>query len=64
MLSGPICAIVFEGKEVVKTGRGKIFRGKERDGMSFKSQSLVMLGATNPLASTPGTIRGGKFYPT
>ncbi|RPA86186.1 nucleoside diphosphate kinase [Ascobolus immersus RN42] len=39
MNSGPICAMVWEGKEVVKTGR-------------------VILGATNPLASAPGTIRG------
>ncbi|KAH8146831.1 uncharacterized protein LAJ45_09205 [Morchella importuna] len=39
MNSGPICAMVWEGREVVKTGR-------------------VILGATNPLASAPGTIRG------
>ena len=39
MASGPVCAMVWEGKEVVKTGR-------------------VLLGATNPLASAPGTIRG------
>ncbi|KAI5799252.1 nucleoside diphosphate kinase [Peziza echinospora] len=39
MGSGPIAAMVWEGKEVVKTGR-------------------VILGATNPLASAPGTIRG------
>ncbi|KAJ5512173.1 hypothetical protein N7463_001725 [Penicillium fimorum] len=39
MLSGPICAMVWEGKDAVKTGR-------------------VLLGATNPLASAPGTIRG------
>ncbi|KAL0640029.1 nucleoside diphosphate kinase Ndk1 [Maublancomyces gigas] len=39
MLSGPICAMVWEGREVVKTGR-------------------TILGATNPLASAPGTIRG------
>jgi nucleoside-diphosphate kinase len=39
MLSGPICAMVWEGRDVVKTGR-------------------VILGATNPLASAPGTIRG------
>ncbi|WBW74592.1 nucleoside diphosphate kinase Ndk1 [Schizosaccharomyces osmophilus] len=39
MGSGPVCAMVWEGKDVVKTGR-------------------VMLGATNPLASAPGTIRG------
>nr|OQO23340.1 Nucleoside diphosphate kinase [Rachicladosporium sp. CCFEE 5018] len=39
MNSGPICAMVWEGREVVKTGR-------------------MILGATNPLASQPGTIRG------
>ncbi|KAI5780838.1 nucleoside diphosphate kinase [Geopyxis carbonaria] len=39
MNSGPICAMVWQGREVVKTGR-------------------VILGATNPLASAPGTIRG------
>ncbi|TPX35119.1 nucleoside-diphosphate kinase [Synchytrium microbalum] len=39
MMSGPVCGMVWQGKEVVKTGR-------------------VMLGATNPLASAPGTIRG------
>ena len=39
MLSGPICAMVWEGRDAVKTGR-------------------VLLGATNPLASAPGTIRG------
>ncbi|ORY87688.1 nucleoside diphosphate kinase [Protomyces lactucae-debilis] len=39
MNSGPICAMVWEGTDAVKTGR-------------------VILGATNPLASAPGTIRG------
>ncbi|SLM41479.1 nucleoside diphosphate kinase [Lasallia pustulata] len=39
MLSGPICAMVWEGRDAVKTGR-------------------AILGATNPLASSPGTIRG------
>ena len=39
MASGPVCAMVWEGREVVKTGR-------------------MLLGATNPLASQPGTIRG------
>merc|ERR1711977_373035 len=39
MAAGPVVAMVWEGKDVVKTGR-------------------VMLGATNPLASAPGTIRG------
>ncbi|CEH16658.1 nucleoside diphosphate kinase [Ceraceosorus bombacis] len=39
MASGPVMALVFQGKDVVKQGR-------------------VLLGATNPLASAPGTIRG------
>ena len=39
MLSGPVCSMVWEGKEAVSTGR-------------------KMLGATNPLESAPGTIRG------
>ncbi|KAI9664232.1 MAG: nucleoside diphosphate kinase [Alyxoria varia] len=39
MASGPVCAMVWEGKEVVKMGR-------------------ALLGATNPLQSAPGTIRG------
>lgn len=39
MSSGPICAMVWEGRDAVKTGR-------------------TILGATNPLASAPGTIRG------
>merc|ERR1711974_567623 len=39
MASGPICAMVWEGKDAVKQGR-------------------AMLGATNPLASAPGSIRG------
>lgn len=39
MSSGPVVAMVWQGKDVVKQGR-------------------VILGATNPLASQPGTIRG------
>jgi len=39
MCSGPVVCMVWEGKEVVKTGR-------------------KVIGATNPLASEPGTIRG------
>lgn len=39
MSSGPIVAMCWEGKNVVKQGR-------------------VMLGATNPADSAPGTIRG------
>jgi nucleoside-diphosphate kinase len=37
--SGPVVAMVWQGKGVIKTGR-------------------VMLGATNPAESAPGTIRG------
>merc|ERR1711920_1075764 len=39
MCSGPVVPMVWEGLDVVKTGR-------------------VMLGATNPADSAPGTIRG------
>ncbi|CAN0242609.1 unnamed protein product, partial [Phaeothamnion confervicola] len=39
MCSGPVVAMVWEGKDVVKQGR-------------------KMLGATNPLESAAGTIRG------
>ncbi|CAG8529001.1 18488_t:CDS:2 [Acaulospora morrowiae] len=39
MQSGPVVGMVWQGKEVVKTGR-------------------LLLGATNPLESAPGTIRG------
>ena len=39
MTSGPVVAMVWQGKDVVATGR-------------------KMLGATNPLESAPGTIRG------
>lgn len=39
MSSGPVVATVWEGLNVVKTGR-------------------VLLGATNPADSAPGTIRG------
>ncbi|KAG9147706.1 hypothetical protein Leryth_014867 [Lithospermum erythrorhizon] len=39
IVSGPVVAMVWEGKSVVTTGR-------------------TIIGATNPLASAPGTIRG------
>jgi len=39
MTSGPVVAMVWEGKNVVKVSRD-------------------MIGATNPLNSAPGTIRG------
>lgn len=39
MLMGPVVCMVWQGLQVIKTGR-------------------TMLGATNPLNSAPGTIRG------
>ncbi len=39
MISGPVVAMVWQGKNVVLTGR-------------------KIIGATNPLQSEPGTIRG------
>lgn len=42
MASGPVVAMVWQGKDVVKQGR-------------------ALLGATNPLASAPGTIRGDLY---
>jgi nucleoside-diphosphate kinase len=57
MLSGPICAMVWEGRDAVKTGRGKVH--SLRDICSIVLIIFtVLLGATNPLASAPGTIRG------
>lgn len=57
MLSGPVVAMVWEGKDVVKTGRSKFppmrWFGSNADGFT-----TAILGATNPLASAPGTIRG------
>lgn len=56
MLSGPICAMVWEGRDAVKTGRGK----QSPIPLSFRLSltKSAILGATNPLASAPGTIRG------
>lgn len=49
--------MVWEGRDAVKTGRSKLSH--------FDSSSILanisfsaLLGATNPLASAPGTIRG------
>lgn len=59
MLSGPICAMVWEGKEVVKTGRGRnLLCSPHIDNHCELTAIEVLLGATNPLASAPGTIRG------
>lgn len=61
MNSGPICAMVWEGLDAVKTGRGKPhffpspFPPQHQANITTPP---VMLGATNPLASAPGTIRG------
>ena len=57
MLSGPICAMVWEGRDAVKTGRSKQ-NLLHLDGKSPADPSKALLGATNPLASAPGTIRG------
>lgn len=57
MLSGPICAMVWEGREAVKTGRGT-WSLLEKLPWALRLTVTVLLGATNPLASAPGTIRG------
>lgn len=59
MLSGPICAMVWEGRSAVKTGRGM----QAEIYVSSSSRCFLIcisdiLGATNPLASAIGTIRG------
>ena len=64
MLSGPIAAMVWEGREAVKTGRGAYpprsftlpFNSPRKTPLT--RSIIVLLGATNPLASAPGTIRG------
>lgn len=65
MLSGPICAMVWEGRDAVKTGRCMTkLDGSDR---RVLTNSSAILGATNPLASAPGTIRGDYAivrYPT
>ena len=59
MLSGPICAMVWEGKEVVKTGRGRHLLCPPIIENHHKLTAIeALLGATNPLSSAPGTIRG------
>lgn len=57
MLSGPICAMVWEGRDACKTGRSKL---SPYDSITrwLINTVPVILGATNPLASNPGTIRG------
>jgi nucleoside-diphosphate kinase len=55
MNSGPVVAMVWQGKDVVKTGRSTIPPSLI---ISLANGFQAMLGATNPLASAPGTIRG------
>ncbi|KAL8878601.1 MAG: hypothetical protein Q9198_003624, partial [Flavoplaca austrocitrina] len=56
MLSGPIVAMVWEGRDAVKTGRGRLLRSSAIYNLLITLAAL--LGATNPLQSAPGTIRG------
>jgi nucleoside-diphosphate kinase len=56
MLSGPIVAMVWEGRDACKTGRCMWF--EPRKIFVQKLTITAILGATNPLASAPGTIRG------
>ena len=56
MLSGPIVAMVWEGRDACKTGRGKTLSPMWCLGDANPGPAI--LGATNPLASNPGTIRG------
>ena len=56
MLSGPIVAMVWEGRDAVKTGRGRLLRFSAD--CNLLMILTVLLGATNPLQSAPGTIRG------
>lgn len=59
MNSGPILAMVWEGRDAVKTGRSKLPRGGQSNRRTnLTDLSAALLGATNPLASAPGTIRG------
>jgi nucleoside-diphosphate kinase len=56
MGSGPICAMVWEGRDAVKTGRGMSLANALM--LQPSDMRTALLGATNPLASQPGTIRG------
>lgn len=55
MGSGPIVAMVWEGRDAVKTGRSM---SPPSPCNAFLTKPPALLGATNPLASAPGTIRG------
>jgi len=49
--------MVWEGREAVKTGRSRSTSLGQGPQMRLTTVE-VLLGATNPLASAPGTIRG------
>ena len=51
--------MVWEGRDAVKTGRSMLFLLVHRMGHLQNAYELAaLLGATNPLQSAPGTIRG------
>jgi nucleoside-diphosphate kinase len=50
--------MVWEGRDAVKTGRGMFQTPPHHPASSPLTTLSVLLGATNPLASAPGTIRG------
>jgi nucleoside-diphosphate kinase len=58
MLSGPICAMVWEGREACKVGRSMYHATSPPSLGLIPNTCLVILGTTNPLQSAPGTIRG------
>ena len=58
MLSGPIVAMVWEGRDSVKIGRSMIISYLSQLKCRLLTFSSALLGATNPLQSAPGTIRG------
>ena len=55
MSSGPVVAMVWQGKDVVKQ---VCISRTDCICLLTAFQRRVLLGATNPLASAPGTIRG------
>ena len=55
MSSGPVVAMVWQGKDVVKQ---VCISRTDCICLLTAFQGRVLLGATNPLASAPGTIRG------
>ena len=50
--------MVWEGRDAVKTGRGMLPPHYPCKYPCLQFWSTALLGATNPLASLPGTIRG------